>query len=534
MMKSGSIAAALWAASALAQSQYGENHVTVNRDSQLLEQAAFPAPNVTLYSPAFMANASFDAGWYQGTEGATSASALERFMSGLAAKNPSWMTYNTAPFLSEEGHSFPYMYLSTNNSTTSTPSTSKLKLWIQGSVHGNEPAGDEATLALLGALSANPAWASSFLASLDILVLPRYNPDGNAYFQRTLATNYDPNRDHTKLARQQTRELKTWFSAYAPHIALDMHEYGAGTVYAGGYHNAADGMFSAAKNLNIHASIRRISEELFAPAINASLMAKGMRGEQYMTAASRGTPPRLVEAGTDAKIGRNAMGLTQCITFLFETRGIGIAEQEFKRRTAAGLQMILGVLETARDHADEVRRTVDEAIEQLVHGKEDVVVTDYAEYAGRTFTMVERSTGAVVQLPVEFASNTPATANLTRARPRGYVIPRAWADLAERLRVSGLEVEAMPEAFQEEVEVYNITSSSLGSSYYEGTILNTVTTESSMQKVSLPAGSFFVSAAQKNAGLAFVALEPENIDSYVSFGIVPMEVGDQYPVFRRA
>ena len=101
------------------------------------------------------------------------------------------------------------------------------------------------------------------------------------------------------------------------------------------------------------------------------------------------------------------------------------------------------------------------------------------------------------------------------------------------MAVSGLEVETMTEAFQGQVEVYNITSSKLARSYYEGAILNTVTTESSVQQVSLPAGSFCVSAAQKNAGLAFVALEPENIDSYVSFGLVPMEVGAQYPVFRK-
>ena len=62
----------LFTASAVAQSQYGENHVNVNQDSQLIEQKAFPAPNVTLYSPAFLPNASFDPGWAKGTEGATS------------------------------------------------------------------------------------------------------------------------------------------------------------------------------------------------------------------------------------------------------------------------------------------------------------------------------------------------------------------------------------------------------------------------------------------------------------------------------
>lgn len=367
---------------------------------------------------------------------------------------------------------------------------------------------------------------------LPISLFRRIASNTAADFQRTLATNFDPNRDHTKLARQQTRDIKKWFSTFSPHIAIDMHEYGAGTRYLGNYSNAADGMFSAAKNLNIHPAIRKLSETVFAPAINASLLSKGLRGEQYIT-ASRTNPPRLDEAGTDAKIGRNSMGLTQCVTFLFETRGIGIANQSFKRRTLGGLQMILGVLETARDQADEVYQTIEGAISEVISSTEDIVITDYTTYSNRTWTMVDRRTGNVVQLPVEFASTTPATANLTRARPEGYIIPRAWADLAERLKISGLAVETIEDVFLGSVEVYNITSSNLGSSYYEGAILNTVTSETLVQEVMLPAGSFFVPSTQQNFGLAIVALEPENIDSYVSFGIVPMEVGDFYPVFRK-
>lgn len=84
------------------------------------------------------------------------------------------MTFDKANFTSEEGNSFPYVLLSTPSETE------KLRVWIQGSVHGNEPAGDEATLALLGAMDKDPEWAAKYLEHMDILVLPRYNPDGNA------------------------------------------------------------------------------------------------------------------------------------------------------------------------------------------------------------------------------------------------------------------------------------------------------------------------------------------------------------------
>lgn len=61
---------------AAAQSKYGWNHVDTSPDLSVVEAKAFPAPNVTLLSPAFLANASFPAGWTKGTAGATSESGM--------------------------------------------------------------------------------------------------------------------------------------------------------------------------------------------------------------------------------------------------------------------------------------------------------------------------------------------------------------------------------------------------------------------------------------------------------------------------
>ncbi|KAJ0121970.1 carboxypeptidase [Diaporthe amygdali] len=474
------------------QTQYGGNSVRVVPDPPIVESRAFSAPNATLYSPSFLLNASFPQGWAEGTAGATSEYSLHTFLQSLADRNPSWMKYQTADFDSEEGRAFPYVVLSSGsaNSSINSLGNGKLKVWLQGGVHGNEPAGDEALLALLGKMDANHEWATSILATQDIVVLPRYNPDGISYFQRTLATNYDPNRDHIKLARQQTRDIKELFSGFGPHIAVDMHEYGASSRYATNYSNAADGMYSAAKNLNIYTSIRNISEALFAKNVGSDLTAAGLRGEPYMTSSSSSNPVRLVEAGSDAKIGRNAMGLTQTVTFLFETRGIGIASQEFKRRTYAGLTMVSSILQTAADNFEEVYDTLENGIQEFIESEEDIVVTDYTTPQDRTWTMVNRYTGDVVQLPVQFESNTPAVANLTRPRPKAYLIPTAWADLAERLMVSGLDVEKLKDAYAGTVVAYNITSASLATSYYEGVVLSSVTAEPVDKTVSLPPGSF--------------------------------------------
>ena len=458
------------------------------------------------------------------------------FLHSLALRND-WMTYQTADYKSEEGRTFLLVVLSTSSqsSNAAVNTTSKLRVWLQGGVHGNEPAGDQSLLALLGKMDANQTWAASLLERMDIMMLPRYNLDGVAYFQRALASNLDPNRDHIKLARQQTRAIKRTFSTFAPHIAVDMHEFGAATTYGGGYKHAADALFSAAKNLNINPSIRQMSEELFAVNMGNALEGAGLRWEPYVTGSSNSTPGSTIlfaEAGTDAKIGRNAMGLTQSITFLCETRGIGLADQEFKRRTVAALTMVESIIQTAADNADDVFATIEGGIDDTINSQEDIVITDYSNITQRTFQMVDINNGSVVQAPIEFASTTPKTANLTRSRPEAYLIPKAWADLASRLEVSGLEVQTLDYTFRGTVEALNITSVVFDDTYYEGVVPVRATTEAMMTEVELPPGSFFVSTRQRNAGLAFVALEPENIDSYVSFNIIPVEEGDEYPIFR--
>ncbi|KFA49956.1 hypothetical protein S40293_01282 [Stachybotrys chartarum IBT 40293] len=510
--------------------QYGYNHVTVRPDSEVVA-SAFPDVDIELLSPAFLTPEIRQSGFSDGTQGPTSQEDMETFLQEIADRN-SYMSYGTANFTSEELRSFPYVHLSSRCSN----STSKVRVWIQGAVHGNEPAGDEGTQALLGKFDSDPEWARSILRNVEIVIMPRYNPDGVYYFQRTLATNFDPNRDHIKLARQQTRNIKQFLNEFNPHVVVDMHEYGSSARFGGGrYGHASDGLFSAAKNLNIQEDIRGLAEGLFATNIGEAMDEAGLRWEPYVTGSSSNSADyvaNFAEAGTDAKIGRNGMGLTQAVVFLVELRGIGLADQEFQRRTASALTMLTAIVQTASDNAETVYETIEGGIESFISSTDDIVVTDYSETSIRPFKMVDVNNGSIVTPPVRFASTTPAIANLTRSRPEAYLIPVAWADLAERLRVSGLEVETLSEPWSGTVEALTITSTSFARGYYEGVVLVTATTSTSERELTLPAGSFLVSTRQKNAGLAFVALEPENIDSYVSFNIVPVGAGDEYPIFR--
>jgi hypothetical protein len=137
-----------------------------------------------------------------------------------------------------------------------------------------------------------------------------------------------------------------------------------------------------------------------------------------------------------------------------------------------------------------------------------------------------------VQAPIEFLSSTPAVANFTRSRPSSYLVPRDWKTVVDRLSAMGVEFEELPYEFRGSVQAYNVTSSTLDTEFTEGTVMNSVTTSFYEKEVVLPAGSWRLSAKQKNAALAFVTLEPESEVSFVSFGIIPVAAGWEYPIFR--
>lgn len=530
---------------------YGDNYTPVNKDDDAISRN-YPDIDIDLLSPAFLNPETIPAGFANGTSGPTPDFVMsmsvavhfrrdtnfqtDNFLQTLASRND-WYNYYVADFKTEQGRPLPYVYLTepTQSSHGNTTAEPKLRVYIQGEIHGNEPAGDQGIMALLGKMDANSTWTASLLERMDILILTRYNADGVHYFQRELASNIDPNRDHPKLLKQQTRDIKRAFNDFDPHVVIDMHEFTAPSIYGGRYRHGADAMIAGAKNLNTREEIRNLTDGKFRLGIGAALEERGLNWEPYVTAETSEVEAPIVmeEAITSSTSGRNAMGLNQAVVILAELRGIRLADQHFQRRTASALTMLESFLNIARNDVDEILETIEGAIESFISSDEDIVLSDSQPSENRTFTFVDIRNGSLVQVPIEFLSSTPAIANQTRTRPEAYLIPRNWMDVAERLKIMGVEMEELKYEYRGAVEAYNITSSQLEDEYYEGVVRNHVTTKSFVKEdLVLPVGSWRVSTRQKKAAQAFIALEPEIAESFVSFSIIPVGEGAEYPIFR--
>ena len=523
------LVAGLLGRTVLGQIIYAGNTRPFTPDSPAVS-ANFPEPNITLYSPAFYSPDTVPDELSNGTAAPTPEVTLIGFLQTLSERNE-WMTYKTPDFTSEEGRAIPYVLLSSASPNGTVNATEKLRIYIHGSMHGDEPGGEAGVSSFLGKLDNEPDWAAAVLEKADLLVLPRFNADGVAYFQRLLATSFDPNRDFSKAASQQVRDLQALVTDFNPHISVDCHEYGAAAARGPNqeYLPAQDGQFSAFKNMNIHPSIRQLAEGLFRDEIAAAMDERGFTHSPYVVSAD---PDNLVfnEFITDND-GFDQVGLSQGIAYLSETRGIGIGDQHFRRRAAATLTVIETIVRTAVNNADSVLQTIEDARTNYTNSDEEIIVSSYPRQTNITWDFIHVN-GTAVTVPITFNNNTHANANLTRPRPEAYVFSRAWADVAERLTLLGVEVETLEQEFVGEVEAYNITSAQLATSKFQGVAQTAVVAELIMRNISIPAGGFRVPSRQRHAAHVFARLEPEAESSFARWNILNVGEGDIYPVYR--
>lgn len=436
-----------------------------------------------------------------------------------------WSSYDEK-LDSEEGHRIPYIKLSNGKI-----GGKKLRVWIQGGQHGDEPAGDQSVLALLGKFSNNPQWALRVLEKIDLLILPRYNVDGVEYFQRQLASNYDPNRDHAVLERQQTRAIRQLQSDFDPHIFTDNHEYTGVGLVAQQYIRAQDLLVSANKNRNLNKAIRTLNEH-FVEDVFTVAKSHGLRVAPYFTTSVTNNTITIEEPDAHPQANHKGVGNYQTLTFLIETRGIRLADQHFQRRVASHVVALETIIHKAVDEFHTVYNTIEDGRKSFIESKDDIVVAYEQQITYKNITFISAANGSLVNIPVRSRNSDPYIVTLSRSRPKAYVFSRAWAGVANRLRVLGVEVNILQDDFVGIVETLVVETAELAKTKFEGIAGTTVTTNVTQRDVTIPAGGFYVDTRQKNTGYAFVLLEPEGEASLAYYNKIPLEKGDEYPIFR--
>ena len=164
----------LWALTGLAQAQFDPAKVVVEPEAVARQ---FADPPVAFSTPAFA----------PGRQDFTTHAEVFAFLGGLARRS-NQLTLETVGH-SQQGRAMTLAVLTGPRGFDASLPT----VLVLAQQHGNEPAGGEAALVLVQRLATE---RSALLDRVNLLVMPRANPDAAERFARESTSGIDLNRDH--------------------------------------------------------------------------------------------------------------------------------------------------------------------------------------------------------------------------------------------------------------------------------------------------------------------------------------------------
>jgi predicted deacylase len=409
--------------------------------------------------------------------------------------------------------------------------------------HGNEPAGGEAALVLAHRLATE---RTALLERVNVVIMPRANPDAAERFGRETSSGIDVNRDHLLLRTPEMQAIATALRRYAPQVVLDLHEFTVAGRWVDkfGAVMRADALLQAATVGNLSPAVQAAQGRYLAAA-RLALETAGLRVDDYHTTASANLKDLTVSmGGVNADTGRNVAGLRNAVSLLLETRGVGLGRAAFARRVHTHLLASLAVIETAAQDGSALlqmqRDAGSAAAAQACSGTLAVAVRQTPQR--RVLNVLDARSGEPRDLEVDWRSAHTLGVVRERARPCGYLIDASQRGAVERLRALGVDVVTLGPAAQPEawaVEDYVVESEAAGQRQdARGAIadaaggIRVLRVQTRPGQVVPPAGSFYVSMGQPLAALIGAALEPDSQNSLAANRLLAIDAGQLRRVVR--
>lgn len=408
--------------------------------------------------------------------------------------------------------------------------------------HGNEPAGGEAALALAHTLTTERA---ALLERVNVIILPRANPDAAERFARETASGIDVNRDHLLVRTPEMQAITAAVRRYQPQVVLDLHEFTVAGRWVSkfGALMRSDALLQAATVGNLSPLVHSAQDRYLAAARSA-LEAAGHRVADYHTSSTDARDLAVAMGGVNADTGRNVAGLRNAISLLLETRGVGLGRAHYARRVQSHVLSAMAVIEAAaQDGASLVRmqRDAGAAAAALACGGQMAVVVRQTDER-RSLNFLDAKSGDPRDVEVLWRSSHQLALERERARPCGYLLGADQHAAAQRLRSLGVEVstlnsQAPPQPW--EVEDYVVQADASGQRQdARGAIsdgqggIRMLRVQTQARQLVPAAGSFYVSLNQPLAALVSAALEPDSQNSLAANRLLDIEGGQLRRVVR--
>jgi hypothetical protein len=450
-----------------------------------------------------------------------------------------------------EGRAIPLLVIGdvADGSPEAVRASGKLRVYLQGNIHGGEVPGKEALQMLVRELltGATPDWTDELV----LLVNPIYNADGNERValgnrprqhgplggmgQRPNAQGYDLNRDHMKLDSPEARSFVSMLNRYDPEVGVDLHTTN-GTRHA--YHLT----YSPPLHPGAPAEVVDLLRDTAFPEIAATIRENdGWEYYYYGNASRRDGEPAWATFDHRPRFNNNYVGLRNRVAILSEA----YAYLTYEDRVRATYRFVEEILNWARDDADAIRAAVEAADAPVVGQTLPTRAVPEPSDTMVTILMGEVAeerhpwTGATILRRVDTVEPTSMReygtfmASDTEVAPATYYVPPEADVILDRLLAHGVRMRELgaPETVQG--EVFLIDAVDVAANPFQGHNEVTLSGAWTAETLRLPAGTREVTLTQPLGRLAFYLLEPRSDDGLVAWGLVDdLEPGGRYPVLR--
>lgn len=408
--------------------------------------------------------------------------------------------------------------------------------------HGNEPAGGEAALVLAQSLATE---RSALLDRVNVVIMPRANPDAAERFGRESASGIDINRDHLLVRTPEAQAITAAVVRYPPQVVLDLHEFTVAGRWVSKFGTVmrADALLQAATVGNLSPAVKAAQGRYLAAARGA-LERAGHRVDDYHTASADAKDLAVAMGGVNVDTGRNVGGLRHAISLLLETRGVGIGRAHYPRRVQSHVLAAMAVIETAAQEGPALVQMQRDAglaaAAQACNGALAVSVRQVDQR--RVLNFLDAKTGEPRDVDVLWRSSHQLTLERERTRPCGYLIGADQAAAVQRLRALGVQVDTVSagtgqplwdvEDYVVDAELAGQRQDARGAIADSASSIRVLRVQTRPDRLAPAPGSFYVSMGQPLAALVSAALEPDSQNSFAASRLLTIDAGQLRRVMK--
>jgi murein tripeptide amidase MpaA len=414
-------------------------------------------------------------------------------------------------------------------------------LLVQAGIHPGEIDGKDAGMMLLRDIAFYGK--DGLLDGVNLILIPILSVDGHErsgpYSRpnqrgpriqgwRNTATNQNLNRDYMKLDQPEMRAVRALANKYRPDLYVDVHvtdgiDYQYDVTF--GY-NGENGGWSRSP------SAARWLDDAFKPAIYKALEAQGhIPGELVFALDDRDPKKGLSDGGLGERFSNGWGSAAHVPTILIENHSL----KPHKQRVLGTYVFIEAAMRLLAAKGPGLRAATerDRALRPakvLANFVADDQPASTRAFKGILFERYPSAASGVEEIrwlgkpdpelwQMPFYASRPT---LALARPKAYWVPSYRADLIERLRIHGVEMETLTAPRTVAVDLLRLMDPKVSPRTNEGHVPITVSAVTVERRDWVwPAGSVRISTDQSLGDIVVLLLEPQSSESFFAWGMVP-------------